>query len=93
MIQRGQVFRTQLEARRQPGTLGVPLPDGRTHLEANPARRVRDRGRCAAGAGARARRLRRGQGRARLLTLAELVEQYLAQHEASPVTLEKLHWC
>ena len=37
-------------------------------------------------------KLRRGEGRGRLLTLAELVEQYLAQHEASPVTLEKLRW-
>ena len=37
-------------------------------------------------------KLRRGEGRGRLLTLAELVEQYLAQHEASPVTLEKLGW-
>jgi hypothetical protein len=35
---------------------------------------------------------RRGQGSGRMLTLAELVEQYLAQHEASPVTLEKLRW-
>src|SRR5690242_20684386 len=37
-------------------------------------------------------RLRRQEGTARTLTLAELVEQYLAQHEASPVTLEKLRW-
>ena len=28
----------------------------------------------------------------RRLTLAELVEEYLAQHEAVPVTLEKLGW-
>ena len=36
--------------------------------------------------------LRRGGGTARMLTLAELVEEYLAQHEAAPVTLEKLRW-
>jgi len=36
--------------------------------------------------------LRRREGSGRMLTLAELVEQYLAQHEASPVTLEKLRW-
>ena len=36
--------------------------------------------------------LRRRQGSGRMLTLAELVEQYLAQHEASSVTLEKLRW-
>jgi hypothetical protein len=36
-------------------------------------------------------KLRRRNGIASTLTLAELVEQYLAQHEA-PVTLEKLRW-
>ena len=36
--------------------------------------------------------LRRRGGTARTLTLAELVEEYLAQHEAAPVTLEKLRW-
>ncbi|HET6869149.1 MAG TPA: site-specific integrase [Solirubrobacteraceae bacterium] len=36
--------------------------------------------------------LRRRNGLARTLTLAELAEQYLDQHEASPVTLEKLRW-
>ena len=37
-------------------------------------------------------KLRRRNGSARALTLAELVEEYLAQHEAAPVTLEKLRW-
>jgi len=37
-------------------------------------------------------RLRRRNALGRTLTLAELVDQYLAQHEASPVTLEKLRW-
>ena len=37
-------------------------------------------------------RLRRANGCARVLTLAEFVGQYLAQHDASPVTLEKLGW-
>lgn len=36
--------------------------------------------------------LRRRNRVARMLTLTELVEQYLVQHEASPVTLEKLRW-
>src|SRR5207342_2755943 len=35
---------------------------------------------------------RREQGLARALTLAEFVEEYLTQHEASPVTLEKLRF-
>lgn len=37
-------------------------------------------------------RLRRDKGVARTVTLAELVEQYLAQHDAASVTLEKLQW-
>jgi hypothetical protein len=37
-------------------------------------------------------KLRRANGVARTLTLAELVEQYLAQHDASPVTLKKLRF-
>jgi integrase len=37
-------------------------------------------------------KLRRANGTARALTLAEVVEQYLAQHEVAPVTLEKLRW-
>src|SRR5262245_29831111 len=37
-------------------------------------------------------RLRRRQNTGRMLTLSQLVEQYLARHEASPVTLEKLRW-
>jgi hypothetical protein len=37
-------------------------------------------------------KLRRADGSARMLTLAELVERYLDQHEVSPVTLEKLRW-
>src|SRR5205823_8587592 len=35
---------------------------------------------------------RRRNGVARTRTLTELVDQYLEQHEASPVTLEKLRW-
>ena len=37
-------------------------------------------------------RLRRKNKLGPTLTLAELVDQYLAQHDASPVTLEKLRW-
>ena len=35
---------------------------------------------------------RRGRGVGRRLTLAEFVDEYLAQHEVSPVTLEKLRF-
>jgi integrase len=37
-------------------------------------------------------RLRRERRVARSLTLAELVETYLAQHDVDPVTIEKLRW-
>jgi len=37
-------------------------------------------------------RLRRTNGTASTLTLAMLVDEYLAQHEAQPETIEKLHW-
>jgi len=37
-------------------------------------------------------RLRRENGSTGALTLAELVEAYLAQHDVEPVTLEKLRW-
>jgi hypothetical protein len=37
-------------------------------------------------------RLRREQRVSRSLTLAELVEAYLAHHDVEPVTIEKLRW-
>ena len=37
-------------------------------------------------------RMRRERRIARSLTLAELVEVYLAQHDVQPVTIEKLRW-
>jgi integrase len=37
-------------------------------------------------------RLRRANGTASALTLSELVNEYLAQHDAQPETIEKLSW-
>jgi hypothetical protein len=37
-------------------------------------------------------RLRRERRIARSLTLAELVEVYLVQHDVEPVTIERLRW-
>src|ERR671936_591751 len=37
-------------------------------------------------------RLHRRNGRAAQITLSELAEEYLAQHEAAPRTLAKLRW-
>lgn len=37
-------------------------------------------------------RLRRANGTGSTLTLAQLVDEYLAQHDAQPETIEKLRW-
>ena len=37
-------------------------------------------------------RLRRERRLSKSLTLAELVDVYLAQHDVEPVTIEKLRW-
>ena len=37
-------------------------------------------------------RLRRANSTATTLTLAELIDEYLAQHDAQPETIEKLRW-
>jgi integrase len=37
-------------------------------------------------------RLRRANGTASTLTLAELIDEYLLQHDAEPETIEKLRW-
>jgi hypothetical protein len=37
-------------------------------------------------------RLRRASGTASTVTLATLVKEYLAQHDAQPETIEKLRW-
>jgi hypothetical protein len=37
-------------------------------------------------------RLRRANGTASTLTLSVLVDEYLAQHDAQPETIEKLRW-
>jgi len=38
-------------------------------------------------------RLRRPRRLSQSLTLAELVDEYLVQHDAEPVTIAKLQWC
>jgi hypothetical protein len=38
------------------------------------------------------KRVRRANGNGSMLTLAELVDEYLAQHDAQPETIEKLRW-
>jgi hypothetical protein len=78
---------------RRRAAVGVPLPDGRSRLEANAARRLRFGAGRGGGIGARAgKRLRRERRVSRSLTLGELVDVYLAQHDVEPVTIEKLRW-
>jgi integrase len=92
MVQRGQVFK--LTSRNADGGA---LWAYRYRSGGRESERVQ-RGGFASEGDARAaleqalEKLRRAGGTARVLTLAELVEQYLAQHEAAPVTLEKLRW-
>lgn len=72
--------------------MGIPLPNG-----GRGARRIQRGGfvseRDATEALERAlEQLRRANGKASALTLAQLVDEYLAQHDAQPETIEKLRW-
>jgi hypothetical protein len=92
MVQQGQVF--QLTARR-PG--GEPLWAYRYRTGGRDSKRVQ-RGGFASEQDARdalereLERLRRERRIWRSLTLAELVETYLAQHDVQPVTIDKLRY-
>ena len=92
MWQQGQVFRLT-----STGADGTPLWAYRYRVGGRGGKRVQ-RGGFASEEDARAaleralEKRRREQGLARTLTLAEFVDEYLAQHEASPVTLEKLRF-
>jgi integrase len=92
MLQQGQVFKLTSKDRD-----GTPFWAYRYRTGGRDARRVQQGGFAteddAWGALERVlERLRRASSAAKALTLAELVEEYLAQHEAARVTLEKLHW-
>jgi hypothetical protein len=92
MSQQGQLIRLKRTA---PG--GEPLWSYRYRVGGRDSKRVQHGAflseRDAAGALERElERLRRERGVSKSLTLAELVEVYLAQHEVEPVTIEKLRW-
>lgn len=92
MVQQGQVF--QLETK---GRDGERLWAYRCRVGGRGSRRIQQGGfaseRDAREALERAlERLRREQRVSRSLTLRELVDEYLAQHEAEPETIEKLRW-
>jgi integrase len=92
MSQHGQLIELK-----RPGRDGEPLWAYRYRVGGRGAKRVQRGGfaseRDAADALERElERLRREQRVSRSLTLAELVEAYLAQHDVEPVTIEKLRW-
>lgn len=90
MVQNGQVFKLE-----SAGAAGAMLWAYRYRTGGRGSKRVQ-RGDFTSEDDARTaleralEKLRQANGIARTLTLAELVAEYLAQHEASPVTLEKL---
>jgi integrase len=92
MIQQGQVFKLT-SVTRDGGTLWAY----RYRTAGRNSKRIQ-RGGFASEHDARAaldralEKLRWTDRTAPMLTLAELVDRYLAQHEVSPVTLEKLRW-
>ena len=92
MLQQGQVFKLGSKDRD-----GTPLWAYRYRTGGRDASRVQrggfaDEGDARAALERALKKLRQENGIAKTLTLAELVEQYLAHHEAAPVTLEKLRW-
>jgi integrase len=92
MSQQGQLIRLK----RMSGD-GEPLWGYRYRLGGRGSKRVQRGGfmseRDAAEAlGRELERLRRERRVSRSLTLAELVDAYLGQHDVEPVTIEKLHW-
>src|SRR6266540_7446360 len=92
MSQHGQLIQLK-----RPGRNGEPLWAYRYRTGGRESKRVQRGGflseRDAANALERElERLRREQRVSRSLTVAELVEVYLAQHDVDPVTIEKLRW-
>jgi hypothetical protein len=92
MVQQGQVLRMKSKA-----TDGSALWGYRYRIGGRDSRRVQRGGYASEQDAAEAleralERLRRVNGTATTLTLACLVEEYLAQHDAQPETIEKLRW-
>lgn len=84
MIQHGQGAQAEDKGCRRPAAVGLPLPVRGALLGATSGRRFRESG----GGGDRARKVldRLGPGGGRTTTtLNDLVEEYLAMHQAAPV--------
>src|SRR5215207_4912071 len=92
MSQQGQLIRLK-----RTGREGEPLWAYRYRVGGRDSKRVQRGGFASERDAAEAlerelERLRREQRVAGSLTLGELVEAYLAQHDVDPVTIEKLRW-
>src|SRR5215216_1237721 len=92
MSQRGQLLRLK-----RTGRDGEPLWAYRYRTGGRDSRRVQRGGFASERDAAEAlerelERLRRERRLSRSLTVAELVEAYLEQHDVDPVTIEKLRW-
>jgi integrase len=92
MIQQGQVFKLKRQSRD-----GQPLWAYRYRVAGRGSRRVQRGGftseqDAAAGLERELERVRRERRIPRSLTLAELVDTYLAQHDVQRVTIKKLRW-
>src|SRR6266581_6713123 len=92
MSQQGQLIRLK-----RTGRDGEPLWAYRYRVGGRDSRRVQRGGFASERDAAEAlerelERLRREQRVSRSLTVAELVEAYLQQHDVDPVTIEKLRW-
>jgi integrase len=92
MSQQGQLVRLKRRSRE-----GEPLWAYRFRVGGRDSKRVQRGGFASERDAAEAlerelERLRREQRVSRSLTVAELVEVYLAQHDVEPVTIAKLHW-
>src|ERR687898_1040854 len=92
MAQQGQVFKLKT---RGPG--GKPLWAYRYRVDGRRSARPQVGGFASQGEALAAlkvtlERLHRRNGRAAQITLSELAEEYLSQHEAAPRTLAKLRW-
>jgi integrase len=92
MSQQGQLFRMK-----RTGRDGEPLWAYRYRVGGRGSKRVQRGGYASERDAAEAlerelERLRRQRRTASSLTLAELVDVYLAQHDVEPVTIEKLRW-
>ena len=92
MAQQGQVFPMKSD-----GPSGAPLWGYRYRTGGRGSGRVQRGGfvseeEARASLGRALERARRANGTGSTLTLAELVSEYLAQHDAQPETIEKLRW-